>query len=143
MNVATYYYKNSNGTCGAANTAQTYDAFYSITGEVATSDLVQLTLAPAEGSGRLGVRAYTSTDGMRFPWLLHDANIDADCYPSYYSDTATTATCAPYNASYAGYNHDAQCVQPEMAIDKTCAVPSNDRNRSGLVRRFRTVCVSG
>jgi len=121
--VSTYYYKNSNGTCGAANTAQSYDAFYALPAEIATTDLVQLTLGAPQGTGRLGVRSYESYDGMRFPWLLHDSAIDADCSPSYYSDTATTATCAPYNARYAAYNHDAACVQPELAIDKTCTVP--------------------
>jgi hypothetical protein len=120
---ATYHYKNSNGTCGAAITSQSYDSFYALPSEVPTSDLVKLTLSAPEGSGRLGVRSYESPDGMKFPWILHDSQIDADCSPSYYGDTATSATCAPSDASYAFYSHDSACAQPEVDIAKACTVP--------------------
>jgi hypothetical protein len=123
ISAASYYYKNSNGTCSTANPTFSYDTFYTFGSEVAKSDLVELTLSAPKGSGRLGVRYYQSADGMQFPSVLHDTTIDADCSASYYSDASTAARCVPNDARYAYYAHDATCASPELALTSTCTTP--------------------
>ena len=118
-----YYYKNSNGTCGSANTASATDKLYTFGSEVPNSNLVELTLSTPQGTGRLGVRYLQSVDGMQFPSVLHDAMLDADCSASYVSDTSTAARCVPNDARYAGYAHDNQCTVGELALSTTCTAP--------------------
>jgi hypothetical protein len=123
ITTASYFYKNGNGTCGPANAAQTYDAFYGFGNQVPNTAFVQLTLGAPTGTGRLGVRYYESADGLRFPWILHDTMLDADCNASYYSDASTAARCVPNDSGYAYYAHDAGCTQPELSLASTCTTP--------------------
>ncbi len=120
---ATTYTKLSNGTCASNGSPSSGDAIYALDAEVPTSQLVELSLTAPEGSGRLGIRYYTSSDGMRFPWTLHDSTLGGDCSASYASDASPAARCVPNQASYASYAHDASCTQPELALQSTCPAP--------------------
>lgn len=122
--VASYWYKNTDGSCGGPYTSSN-ETYYALGAELPTTSLVQVALGAPVGTARLGERFYTSPDGMRFPWSIHDAMLGADCYPTYsnYTDGASTAVCGPDNASYASYDHDAACSQPELDIPKACPTP--------------------
>ncbi len=121
---AKYYVKNTSGTCGSAVASQSYDAFYTYGAEVATSELAELTLSAPAGAGRVGVRYYESSDGMRFPWMLHDGQLGADCAAEYYSDASSAARCVPDDARYAFYAHDALCTQPALSLAASCTAPA-------------------
>ncbi|MEO8552582.1 MAG: hypothetical protein ABI678_21545 [Kofleriaceae bacterium] len=121
---ATYYYKSSTGTCSTGYAPQSYDAFYALGSEVPKSALVELTLSAPEGQGRVGVRFYESVDGMRFPWVLHDATLDADCSAEYAADNSSAARCTPDDARYSYLAHDATCSQPALALANTCTKPA-------------------
>lgn len=123
IGTASYYRKNTNGTCSTATTAQSYDTFYTVGSEVAKSNLAELTLSAPKGTGRLGVRYFESADGMQFPSVLHDTMLDADCSASYDSDASTAARCVPNDARYAYYAHDAACASPELGLTSTCTTP--------------------
>jgi hypothetical protein len=118
----TYYERLSDGSCYGPF-SDTYYAYYQLGAEVPTSQLVQLTLGAPGDTGRIGERYFESADGMRFPWVLHDSMLDADCYPSATTDGATTATCQP-SASYTSYYHDATCSQPEVELRAACPAPA-------------------
>jgi hypothetical protein len=119
--VAQYWYRYSDGTCGGPFTGSYYD-FYTLGGEIPTTELVKVTASSPTGVGRLGQRFYQSSDGMRRPGPVHDAMLGADCYPSTSSDP-TIATCVP-STSYAGYLHDAACTQPELGVASSCPKPA-------------------
>ena len=119
-----YYYMSSNGTCGGANTVTSSDKLYALGTAIPAAQLVKLTSSAPEGSGRLGVRYLESSDGMRFPSFMHDAQLDADCNPSYAEDGDTAATCFPRDGQYAFYAHDAACAQPELDLQSTCTAPA-------------------
>jgi|GEM_PF-3569012 len=121
---ATTYTKLSNGACSANGAPQAYDAIYALGSEVATSQLVQLSLSVPEGSGRVGQRYYESSDGMRFPWTLHDNTLATDCYTNYSTSTSTTARCVPTDSGFAYYSHDAACTQRELGVQAICEQPS-------------------
>lgn len=124
VQAATYYYKNSNGTCSTAYTSQSYDQFYNIGTQLPNSDMVELTLGAPEGTGRVGVRYYESSDGMKFPWEMHDSMLDADCAAEYMNDVSSVARCVPTDARYAYYAHDAACTQTELSLASTCTAPA-------------------
>jgi hypothetical protein len=120
--LASYYYKTTDGACmGPYTTSTSYD-YYALGGEVARSELVNVTLGAPTGQARLGVRFYESPDGMRLQAIVHDALLGTDCYPQTHAIGATTGSCAP-SAHYIGYSQDAACSQHKLAISKQCAVP--------------------
>lgn len=125
---ATYYTKLSNGACVTDGAPTSAIAIYALGTEVTTDQLVQLSLSAPEGNGRLGTRYYESIDGMRFPWILHDTALGADCFATSADDGSNTAPaaarCVPSDASYAYLAHDPACAVPELAVESACATPS-------------------
>jgi hypothetical protein len=122
VTLAQYYDKGSDGTCYGPYTSTNYD-FYSLGAEVVPTDLVKLAIGGPMGSAQLGVRFMTSSDGLAFPWNIHDAMLGDDCYTSYAGDGATSARCAPSSSSYAAYSHDSACSTTELAVSKACGSP--------------------
>jgi hypothetical protein len=61
---------------------------------------------------------------MRFPWVLHDGTLDADCSAEYYTESSSAARCTPDDARYSYLAHDAACSQPELALGNTCTKPA-------------------
>jgi hypothetical protein len=118
-----YYYKDSSGGCTQYSVDQGFEVVYSISSEVNTSDLVQLTLSPPTTGGPVGVRSWTSSDGAALPIMLHDTTSNLDCSPEYYGDNATNATCAPTAAFDAYLDHDNQCLDPTLDMTSTCSAP--------------------
>jgi hypothetical protein len=90
---------------------------------VPVSALVKLDVGAPTGSGSLQLRYVTTSDGLKFPWNVHDSTFGADCYPQSYDAGGTTAVCLPNNAGYASYDHDAACTIPELSQTKGCAAP--------------------
>lgn len=119
----TYYYKNSDGSCGGPVTATNYD-FYAPGSELAVANLAKLAIGAPMGSGTLTQRFVTSDDGLKFPWNMHDASLGTDCYPESYDAGGTTAVCAPSSASYASYEHDSACTIPELSQTHGCTAPT-------------------
>jgi hypothetical protein len=121
LSMSSYYYKQSDGSCGGPYTAANY-TFYSLGSEVAPASLVKLTIGAPTGAGTLSERFVTSADGLAFPWTVHDASLGADCYAATYASNGASAVCLP-DAGYAGYDHDSTCQVPELSVSKTCSAP--------------------
>lgn len=118
--LAQYWDKGSDGTCYGPYSVANND-FYNLGAEVVPGDLVKLTVGAASGGNRLGVRFVTSSDGLAFPWAVHDATLGDDCFTSYAGDGAASARCAPSSAWYAGYSHDSTCATTELGVPRSCA----------------------
>lgn len=121
VSTTTYYLPDGAGGC-AGPYSDTFYAYYQVGAEVPTSQLVKLTLSGPSGAGRIGQRYFQSSDGMQFPWTLHDALLGADCSGYAVSDDATSAACTP-DASYTYDFHDGSCTQPEVELGPACATP--------------------
>jgi len=122
VSATSYYYKNSDGTCGGPVTATGYD-FYSPGAEIPTSMLAKLTVNAPTGSGSLTQSFITSDDGLVFPWHVHDTSLGTDCNPEAYDETGASAVCVPMSAGYAYYLHDAACTVPLVEETKGCTPP--------------------
>lgn len=122
LTLTAYYFKGSDGTCGGPYTSTNED-YYSLSAEVTTTDLVKLSVGSPVGASRLNERFVTSSDGLQFPWTVHDSMLGDDCYTTYYGDGAPTASCAPSSSWYAAYAHDAACTVTELSINRTCGAP--------------------
>jgi hypothetical protein len=122
LGLSQYYYKNSNGTCGGPVVTSGYD-FYAAGAEITLSSLAKVTIGAPTGTGTLTERFITSTDGLQFPWSVHDAGFGSDCYVQTYDQSGANAVCTPDNARYASYNHDSACSIPELTQTHACPAP--------------------
>jgi len=122
VSVASYYTRNYDGTCGGPYT-DTQELYYQLGAEVSPTSLVEVTTSAPAASSRLGEVFWQSADGMQLPTRLHDSQLNTDCYPETFSDTAQTGICMPTTAWYASDFHDGGCTQPVVGLDHTCAAP--------------------
>jgi hypothetical protein len=116
---STFYTLDSTGAC-SGNSDDGTNTYYGVGAEVPISQLVQLTLGLGSGKGAFATEYATSSDGAQFPWAVRDHANNLSCQPAVITTDTSTATCAP-TSWFAGYDHDAACTIPEMALPKTCA----------------------
>jgi len=115
------YYK-SGTTCEQVNFGTNY-TFYSLGASVPITTFAAISKAEPTGSG-LGVVSYTSSDGMVYPFELHDSASNLDCYPESTGVGATTGVCEPeVSSSYAGYYSNSTCTTAVAETNSMCPEP--------------------
>ena len=116
-----YYAQDAMGRCLSQTPDQTQTLF-SVGAEVPRSELVELAVTAPSGTGRVQTRYLTSSDGMQFPWLLHDQQLGLDCTATGF-DGQQSVSCSPA-AAEAKYSRDSACSVPVAAVDLGCPSPS-------------------
>lgn len=117
-----HYYLQGDGSCNGPYSDPNY-RYYSPGAVVPTSALIEMTESPPSTATRYSQRFYESTDGARVFSQIHDSVLETACYLSATSQDATSGTCLPGNAYYAGYFQDSQCLQPKLDAQSACPAP--------------------
>lgn len=118
-----FWQKSSDGSCQGPYMQTQYD-YFAIGAEVPLTELATGTLTAAPSTGRLVGSFLESPDGLRIPNMVHDTQLDVDCYLQQTPGDGAAGRCFPTDVTYGGYYKDDVCSEHVAERQSTCPMPT-------------------
>ncbi|HEY4243804.1 MAG TPA: hypothetical protein VGM88_28520 [Kofleriaceae bacterium] len=118
--LASYYTKNTNGTCGLAQDGSEY-TFYPLGSATDLASYAKITLPTQAHSGnRLTQELATSPDGFTLPSGFYDSTLMTTCNLNAPWNTADHAQCTPQPQAYDDYYSNSVCTSHVAEYSSSC-----------------------